>query len=269
MSEEGKRFHIGEYAIDVIVHGFPGKSVCHGSLGFSTIVLIRHRDRVALVDVGSFGQRFLLLDQFARRGLDPSQITDVLLTHSHYDHALNWVMFPEARIVIGHEELDWSLEQPWGRTVVPELYMRELERWPTLHRAVDGEEVFPGITAHIAPGHTPGSMVFVLDAGERDLVFTGDACKNRAELLSRGADMTYDAAVSQASIEAIWSLWTRRAGSFLIPGHDLPMVQHEGEPRYLGRREAGIRAWYGEDLDETRVFSLLPESGSMRKSTAA
>ena len=76
--------------------------------------------------------------------------------------------------------------------------------------------------------------------------------------------MTYDAAVSKASIEAIWSLWTRRAGAAPIPGHDLPMVQHEGEPRYLGRREAGIRAWYGEDLDETRVFSLLPESGSMR-----
>jgi hypothetical protein len=44
----------------------------------------------------------------------------------------------------------------------------------------------------------------------------------------------------------------------LIPGHDLPMVLDDDEPRYLGTREAAIRAWYGEDLNETRVFSLLP-----------
>ena len=47
MSEDGKRFVLGEHEVDVIVHGFPGKSVCHGSLGFSTIALIRHRDRLA------------------------------------------------------------------------------------------------------------------------------------------------------------------------------------------------------------------------------
>jgi hypothetical protein len=72
--------------------------------------------------------------------------------------------------------------------------------------------------------------------------------------------MTYDAAVTQASIEAIWALWLRRPGNILVPGHDLPMVQAEdGAPRYLGRREAAIRAWYGEDLNETTVISLLPE----------
>ncbi|MEM9360525.1 MAG: MBL fold metallo-hydrolase, partial [Pseudomonadota bacterium] len=89
-------FTFGDYEIDIIVHGFPGKSVCHGSLGFSTIVLIRHQDRIALVDVGSFGQRKLLIEHLERRGLKPADITDVLLTHSHYDHAINWVLFPNA-----------------------------------------------------------------------------------------------------------------------------------------------------------------------------
>ena len=256
--EEGRRFRAGGHEVDIVVHGYPGKSVCHGSLGFSTIAIVRHGNRVALVDVGSFGQRFLLLEELERRGLAPEDVTDVLLTHSHYDHAVNWVLFPEARIVIGKVELDWSLGEPWGRTPVPELYVRELAGWPTLHTAGDGEEVFPGVTAHATPGHTPGSMIFVLDAGGRDLVFTGDACKNRAELVSRSADMTYDAATSRTSIDAIRSFWTRRAGGVLIPGHDLPMVMEAGEPRYLGRREAGVRAWFGDDLDQTTVFSLLP-----------
>jgi hypothetical protein len=35
----------------------------------------------------------------------------------------------------------------------------------------------------------------------------------------------------------------------------------QGAPRYLGQREAVIRAWYGEDLNEITVLSLLPENG--------
>ena len=257
---DGRQFRIGDYEIDIIVHGFPGKSVCHGTLGFSTIVLVRRGDRIALVDVGSFGQRHLLIAQLAEHGLAPKDVTDVLLTHSHYDHSVNWPLFGDANIVIGHEELNWSVKEPWGETVVPELYVRELERWPTLRAVEDGDEVFPGITAHVTPGHTPGSLVFVLDAGDRDVVFTGDACKNRAELMSRAADMSYDPALSRASIEAIWRFWTGRVGSILVPGHDLPMVQENGSPRYLGRREAAIRAWYGEDLNETTVISLIPDT---------
>ena len=249
-------FRIGDYEVDIIVHGFPGKSVCHGTLGFSTIALLRHGSRIALVDVGSFGQRHLLIAELAERGLDPRDVTDVLLTHSHYDHSVNWPMFQHANIVIGHEELEWSLQQPWGETVVPEFYVRELKRWPTLQTVEDGDEVFPGITAHMTPGHTPGSLVFVLDAGDLDVVFTGDACKNRAELMSRTADMTYDSALSCASIEAIWSFWSRRSGNILVPGHDLPMIQEHGRPRYLGQREAAIKAWYGDDLNETTTISL-------------
>jgi glyoxylase-like metal-dependent hydrolase (beta-lactamase superfamily II) len=191
--------------------------------------------------------------------LKPDDVTDVLLTHSHYDHSVNWLMFRKANIVIGDDELNWSLQQRWGETFVPELYMRELGQSARLRTVGEGDEVFPGITAHITPGHTPGSVVFVLDAGERDVVFTGDACKNRAELVSRAADMTYDEEVTKASIESIWSFWSRRPDSILVPGHDLPMVQEEGKVRYLGKREAAIRAWYGDDLNETTVISLLKQ----------
>ena len=256
----GKLFQLDDANVDILVHGFPGKSVCHGSLGFSTIVLIRAGARTALIDVGSFGQRKLILESLAARNLTPADITDVLLTHSHYDHALNWVMFPNARVVIGNHELNWSLEQPWGESLVPELYMRELDSSPQVLRVGDGDTVFPGITAHDTPGHTPGSMVYLLHAATRDMVFSGDACKNRAELLSRAADMTFDADVSRDSIELIWRLWNAKPDSVLVPGHDLPMVLSAGEPRYLGEREAAIRAWYGKDLNQTTLYSLLPQA---------
>ena len=77
--------------------------------------------------------------------------------------------------------------------------------------------------------------MFHLAGAGRDVVFTGDAAKNRAELLSGDVDMTFDAAVSRASIEMIHGLWRARPGTVLIPGHDLPMVLgSDGRPAYLG-----------------------------------
>lgn len=247
---------IGDYDVDIVVQGYPGKSVCHGGLGWSSVVLLRAHGRIALIDTGGFSMRTMLLKRFAERGLQPADITDLLLTHSHHDHSVNWTMFPHARIVIGADELAWSLQVPWGETPVPELYVRELKDWKTVHLAREGEEVFPGVTAHLAPGHTPGHLVYVLRTAERTVVFTGDAAKNRAELVSGTTDMTYDAAVSKASIEMIWRLWRERPGTIVVPGHDMPMVLEDGETRYITRREAAIAAWFGDDMETTTLFKL-------------
>lgn len=244
------------YEIDVIVQGYPGKSVCHGGLGWSSIVLIRGQGRIALVDVGSFGIRKPLIERLAQRGLKPADVTDVILTHAHHDHSINWTLFRHARIVIGEREMHWALEEPWGETPVPELYIRELSSWPTLVLAANEQEVLPGITGRIAAGHTPGGLVYVLEGEHHDIVFTGDAAKNRAELISRHGDMSYNPAETRASIEMIWQLWQRRPGTVLVPGHDLPMTQSDGRIKYVGRREAAIRAWFGENLEQTQLFEL-------------
>ncbi len=245
--------------IDILVQGFPGKSVCHGGLGWSTVVLIRGGGRVALVDAGTFSMRKLVIDGLKARGLTPRDVTDLILTHSHWDHSINWPLFRHARIYLGDVELKWALEQPWGETPVPELYVERLEKWETLRTIKDGDTVFPGMTAHIAPGHTPGCLVYVLAGRDKDVVFTGDAAKNRAELVSRTTDMTYDAAVSRASIEMIWGHWRAKPGSVLVPGHDLPMTQEAGKISYVGTREAAITAWYGDDMETTTLFKLTVE----------
>jgi glyoxylase-like metal-dependent hydrolase (beta-lactamase superfamily II) len=247
-----------DYELDILIQGFPGRMVCHGGLGWSTIAMLRGRERVALVDVGSFAMRKGLIEQLARRDLDPTDVTDVLLTHSHYDHSLNWIMFRAAHIVIGAKELAWSMGEAWGAGPVPELYVRELDEWPTLHAAADGMEVMPGVTAHLAPGHTPGHLVYVCRGKDRDIVFTGDAAKNRAELLSRKGETSYDAGASRASIDMIWDFWRRREGSILVPGHDLPMTQKDGKISYIGKRQAALKMWFGENLEMSTLIELGP-----------
>ena len=245
-----------EYDIDILVQGFPGKSVCHGSLGWSTIVLLRGHGRVALIDVGGFGIRDTLVARLEAVGLTPADVTDVLLSHCHHDHALNWPMFKDARIAIAETELTWGLNEPWGFTPVPEFTVEKLAGWPSCERIRHGDEVLPRIHAHLAPGHTPGSVVYVLTDKDVDVIFTGDAAKNRAELLSRTVGLTVDEAASLETLDMIWDLWQARAGSILVPGHDLPMTQLDRTPTYIGERDAAILAWYDGDLEQTTVIRL-------------
>lgn len=249
-------FEAGGYNIEIAVQGYPGKAVCHGGLGWSTIVLMKGHNRIALIDTGSFGQRQLILDRLAAHNLSPADVTDVVLTHSHWDHSVNWVMFPNAQIHIDKSELEWAINEPWGITPVPELYVRELSCTSQLKTINAGQDVLPNLVAFHAPGHTPGHLIFNLAGDDCDIIFTGDAAKNRAEILSRSADMTYDSEVSRSSIELIWAMWRSRANTILVPGHDLPMRLENDVPVYIGERKTGITAWFGENLDELHLFDL-------------
>ncbi len=245
------------YRIDVLVQGFPGKAVCHGGLGWSTIALLRSDTRKILIDVGTFNIRKPLEKQLRAVNVASHEITDVVLTHAHYDHSVNFVLFDRATVWIGAEELAWAAAQPPGFDPLPELYVDALDADPRVRRVRAGEEFLPGIVAIAAPGHTPGSLVFNLTANEVPVIFTGDAAKNRAELISRKVDMSIDEAVSAASIETVWKLWRAVPGTILIPGHDLSMrLDERGQTVYLGERKAGISTWFGETLEQTTLFDM-------------
>ena len=259
---------IDGFEIDILVQGFPGKSVCHGGLGWSTIALVRGAGHVILIDTGSFNMRRLIVDQLASRGLAPADVTDVILTHAHYDHSINWIMFPSARVLIGSDELAWAEAQPIGHTLVPELYIRELAGSLQLRKIADGEEILPGLRAHAAPGHTPGHLIFQLSAADRDVIFTGDAAKNRAELISREADMTMDEGASVRTIARIWALWEARPGTIVVPGHDVPMILRDGAPTYIEGRRAGITAWFDDTLETTTLFEFSPQAAPVAQLAA-
>jgi N-acyl homoserine lactone hydrolase len=247
----------GGYRLDVLVQGYPGKTRRHGGLGWSTVALLRGHGRVAVVDTGGFGMRRFILERLHALGVAPEAVTDLLLTHLHYDHMINWPLFVGARMVVGARELDWAMGLPFGDPLVPELYVQELSKHPRLSRMEDGDEALPGVTAYLVPGHTPGHMMFLVEGGaEADLLLVQDAAKYRAELVQHAADMTFDPAVTRASIERIWGFWRRKPGSVLVPGHDQLMVLHGGVPERTGRVDAAIIAIMGEDLAERTDFDL-------------
>ena len=77
-SFSGAGGHAGGYQIDLLVQVYPGQSVCHGSLGWSTIALLRGHGRVALIDVGAFGIRSTLIHKLAELGLTPFMLVIAL-----------------------------------------------------------------------------------------------------------------------------------------------------------------------------------------------
>jgi len=245
------------HRLDVLIQGYPGKSLCHGGLGWSTIALIRGGGRTILVDVGAFAVRPEFGRQLKAADCAPESVTDVVLTHAHWDHAVNYTLFPNAHVWIGRAEMDWARDVPTGFNPLPELYVQDLARHPRLHLLEDGEPFLDVFTAHLCPGHTPGCLVYRFTGGEVPVVLSGDAAKNRAELLSMKTDMTMDAAASRASLERIWGLWREVPGTLLIPGHDLTMrLDAAGRPEYIGQRRAGIAAWFSEDLAVMEEFDL-------------
>jgi glyoxylase-like metal-dependent hydrolase (beta-lactamase superfamily II) len=239
------------------MQGYPATSKQQGGLGWSTVALARGPDqRIALLDTGRLGIRGRLLARLKEVGVAAEQVTDVLITHLHYDHCENWPMFPRATLHVGGAELDWACAQPEGTPMLPEFAVRELARSPRLHRLDEGPTGLPGITCFEAPGHSPHHLVFVLE-GSPPVIFSSDVAKNRAELFTGQADISLDPAVHAASIARLRAVWAEHPGTVLLMGHDLPHVlDASGRPVAQGAHAMAVEAWLGEDLHARTVFDL-------------
>jgi glyoxylase-like metal-dependent hydrolase (beta-lactamase superfamily II) len=252
-----RKREVVSWSVQCLLQGYPGKSKYHGGLGWSTVALARGPEgRIAVLDTGGFGARRQLLTQLQSAGVAPDQVTDLLLTHLHYDHCLNWPMFSRATIHVGAGELEVALTLPDGDPLYPEFTIRELARVPRLQRLEDGGTGLPGITCFTAPGHTMHHLVFVLEGSPRT-IFSADVAKNRSELATGHADMTLDVVAHAASIERLNATWREIPGTVLLPGHDLPLgLDKSGGMVALGRRSCAIDAWFGNTLEEVTRFDL-------------
>jgi glyoxylase-like metal-dependent hydrolase (beta-lactamase superfamily II) len=152
---------------------------------------IRNAARVVIVDTGftraAAGRRqrvFLRdpLDLMREIGIDPAAVTDVILTHLHYDHAGGLDGFPQARFHLQDAEMAYAtgrsmrhaaLAQPFDVEDVTSLVRRVYAGRVCFH---DGDgEVAPGISVHRVGGHTAGLQVVRVLTARGHLVLGSDA----------------------------------------------------------------------------------------------
>ncbi|MEK7862478.1 MAG: N-acyl homoserine lactonase family protein [Chloroflexota bacterium] len=151
--------------------------------------------------------------RLAALGLRPDDITVVVNSHLHFDHAGNNGAFPRASFAVQAEHLAFAR----GKPNFPGVYwdIPELTYVPVSGRTriARGVEVVP------TPGHAPGHQSLVVDLAETGrVVLTGDAAFTR-ENLERGEIPAMDQAAARESLALIRSL-VKDDLSRVFPSHD-------------------------------------------------
>jgi len=115
--------------------------------------------------------------QLALAGHTASDVTDVVLSHLHMDHAGNVGLFPRARIWVHRREIEYALAERLTSTDYVGPYVSEDWLMPGLNwRFVYGPAA---VTTEVQlipmAGHTPGTLGMRVQAGTRTLVFPSDS----------------------------------------------------------------------------------------------
>jgi glyoxylase-like metal-dependent hydrolase (beta-lactamase superfamily II) len=173
------------------------------------------------VDTGGHGARLWLIQALKDRGVSCNDIDSVFLTHLHFDHADNVSLFPHA--VFYCSKLEWDYANKANDPAVQEGVLPLLRVFDKVFLQKDGEEVIPGVSFLLTPGHTPGSGSLLVDGPEGKTAIAGDAVKNLVELATENVSMTQAVEVSQKSIKKIKSL-----AKWVLPGHDC-LLRIEGD----------------------------------------
>ncbi|MGB3351442.1 MAG: MBL fold metallo-hydrolase [Mycobacterium sp.] len=161
------------------------------------VAVVRSGGKTILIDSGlgtefpDFPRAGQLTMRLVAAGIDPSSVTDVVLTHLHMDHiggllvdGLRNRLRPDLRVHLASAEAEFWEAPDFSRTVMPEpipevlrrtaaqfldVYRSQLKPFETEY------EVAPGVLIRRTGGHTPGHSIVRVESGGEALTFAGDA----------------------------------------------------------------------------------------------
>jgi len=143
-------------------------------------LLVRDGERLVLIDTGAggrMGTQNKLVASLRTAGVDPSQVTDVLISHAHGDHVGGLVgadgslTFPRAVVHISVPEWDYMKA---GAAQAGEAALLTAVT-PRVRPFEPGAQVTPSIRAVALDGHTPGHTGYEIVSGTDRLLYIGDA----------------------------------------------------------------------------------------------
>jgi glyoxylase-like metal-dependent hydrolase (beta-lactamase superfamily II) len=154
--------------------------------------LVKGNGHNILVDSGFYRDQFMRQwhpkdftkpsDAMAWVGLKPEDITDIIISHMHWDHADGMDLFPKARIWLQKDELEYYAGTAWqARTthggIDPDDVMAVV-KLNTQGRVGlvngDAQEILPGITCYIGGKHTYASQFVGVNTAVGTVVLASD-----------------------------------------------------------------------------------------------
>ena len=190
-----------------------------------------------LIDSGFYRQKFLEqwkpqdfrspADAVAAAGVKPDEITDIIISHVHWDHVDGADLFPKATIWIQREEYTYYTGEAWharnthgGIDADDMLALLKINAEGRL-RFVNGDdqEILPGIRCYTGGKHTWQSQYVGVRTAGGTAVFTSDNVYLYENLEKRvPIAQTLDAASNLKAQDRIKTLASRP--SLIVPGHD-------------------------------------------------
>ena len=164
----------------------------------------------------------------ALAGVKPEEITDVVISHAHWDHLGGIDLFPKATVWIQREEYRYYTADAWQPGgdhggIDPED-IQELVRLNTAGRLrlIEGDDVelFPGIRAYTGGRHTFASQYLRVE-GHPPFVLASDNVYLYRNLIEHKPSATFSEADYPANLTNQKRM-IELAGSIdrVIPGHD-------------------------------------------------
>ncbi|WP_136635614.1 MBL fold metallo-hydrolase [Pseudooceanicola onchidii] len=174
---------------------YDGETVSVPIQGF----VIRDGDDITLVDAGApdgySPTTGAFMDNLAKAGIAPAQVTRLAMTHLHVDHVGQMVRpdgaktFPNAQLIHGAGDWDhffsdavYDRTRPGGRERASlDVSRRACAPYADTRREIGVETEFaPGLTMVPLPGHTPGHSGIRIDDGGDSLLIWGDTIHSAA-----------------------------------------------------------------------------------------
>jgi len=207
--------------------------------------VLRGERRVVLVDAGFYRDKFL--DRWkpadhvrpdlalAPLGIAPEDVTDLVVTHVHWDHLDGADLFPRARVWIQRDEYEHHVG-PDGEVLDRAIDPADAEMLARLRAAGrvalvdgDGRELLPGITAYTGGRHTWASQYLGVRTASGTVVVASDNCYLYENLDRRlPIAQTLDAVSNLAAQDRMRRLAV--APRFVVPGHDPAVFERFPEP---------------------------------------
>ncbi|TJV03553.1 MAG: N-acyl homoserine lactonase family protein [Mesorhizobium sp.] len=192
-----------------------------------SFILARRGDRNVLVDTGfmkdetgpNFSDKFGIpwwispVRMLAELGLAPDDITDIIVSHAHFDHMGSIDQFRKARLYLQKQELlSWheamALPPQYGflTAIIDPDDLRAAFDASVEHRLtlVDGDrdDLLPGIHVRLGQGHTMGQQFVIVETSRGRIVLSGDCVYSSRQLTGHKHDGVY-----QPLNNAVGSVW--------------------------------------------------------------
>jgi glyoxylase-like metal-dependent hydrolase (beta-lactamase superfamily II) len=154
--------------------------------------LVRGGGKNILVDAGFYREQFFKqwhvtdfvnpAEAVRRAGVKPEEITDVIVTHMHWDHADGMDLFPNARVWLQKDELEYYAGSAWQsrRThggIDPDDVLAAVKLNVTGKMGLvngDAQEILPGVTCYTGGKHTYASQFVGVRTAAGTVVLASD-----------------------------------------------------------------------------------------------